>query len=291
MADSPFVFNATAQTFSQIIAQNPQTPIFIDFWADWCQPCKTLAPLLEKLANEYQGSFILVKIDTENPQNKALVAQLGIRSLPTVKIVLGGKIIDEFSGALPEPELRKIINKHRVRMTEPYRQQALAMEAAGDWESAIDLMSQVVQREPDFYEAMLELSGMLLQVGRLDEAEAMAKQIPAGAIPNEVMQALQGEFKLARLRAEAGGNDTSELEQRLAANPNDFEAMLQLAKLRIAQGQTEQGLALYLQVMQKDRAFGDDAGRKGLISTFEMLGAADPLVKKYRNKMFALLNP
>ncbi|WP_020395927.1 tetratricopeptide repeat protein [Thiolinea disciformis] len=289
MADSPYVFEATAQTFSQILAQHPQTPVFIDFWADWCQPCKTLAPLLEKLANEYQGSFIVVKIDTENPQNKALISQLGIRSLPTVKIVLGGKIIDEFSGALPEPELRKIINKHRVRLTEPYRQQALAMEASGDWEGAIDLMMQVVEREPDFYEAMVELSGMLLQVGRLDEAETFAKQVPAGAILSEVMQALQAELKLARLRLEAGGDDTSGLEQRLTANANDLEALLQLAKIRVAQGEIEQGLAMYLQVMQKDRSFGEDAGRKGLISTFEMLGANDPLVKKYRNKMFSLL--
>ncbi|MCB1622147.1 MAG: thioredoxin [Thiothrix sp.] len=289
MAESPYIFEANAQNFAQVVLQNSlQVPVLVDFWADWCQPCKTLMPMLARLADEYQGGFILAKVDTD--QNRELAAQFGVRSLPTVKVFKGGRMVDEFMGALPESEVRQFINKHRMRMTAPYHQQALAMHEEGDAEGALDLMRQVVQHEPDYHEAVLDLALMLLQQGELDEAEQLAQSLPENAdVPPERLQQLRADIKMARLRSEASDEDSSALEQRLAADPDDLEAMLELARVRVAQGEAEAGLKLYLAVMQKDRSFGEDAGRQGLLNTFELLGAASPLVKKYRGKMFSLL--
>ena len=288
MADSPYIFEANTQNFTQLVLQNSrQVPVLVDFWADWCQPCKTLTPILTKLIDEYRGAFILVKVNTD--QNQALASQLGVRSLPTVKLFKDGKIVDEFMGALPEAEVRKFLNKHRTRPTEPYRQQALMLQEQGDLDGAMNLMGQVLQHEPDFHEAALDLAAMLLVSGDINQAEAMVKQVPENAVEPELIQKLRADIKLARLKEQSVGQDTSELEQRIAQNHKDYTAMIELAKIRVAQGRTEEGLELYLKVMKADRSFGEDAGRQGLIASFDLLGANDPLVKKYRSKMFSLL--
>ena len=288
MAESPYIFEANTQNFAQLVLQNSrQVPVLVDFWADWCQPCKSLMPILSKLADEYRGAFILVKVNTD--ENQALASQLGVRSLPTVMLFKDGKPVDQFMGAIPEAEVRKFINKYRTRPTEPYRQQALAMQEEGQLDDAIGLMTQVLQHEPDFYEAALELAGMYLEKGEIEQAEAILHDLPQQESLAAGIQQLQSAIRLARLQQEAGGEDTSGLEQRLQDNPNDLEAMLELAKVRVAQNRTEEGLDLYLGVMKKDPAFGEGAGRQGLLNTFELLGAAHPLVKKYRTKMFSLL--
>lgn len=288
MADSPFILEANAQNFEQVVLANSyQVPILVDFWADWCQPCQMLMPILSKLADEYQGAFALVKVNSD--ENQELAAQFGVRSLPTVKVFKNGEVVDEFMGVQQESEIRALIDKHRVRPTEPYRQQALELHRNGELDNAVALMTQVIEHEPDFYEAVGELAGMLLEQGETEKAEQVMQSIPEGALPENLMQSMQNAAKMAALQAEASGEDTSELEQKLAANPDDLEAMLALAKIRVAQGRTEEGLMLYLGVMQRDRGFQDDAGRQGLLDTFELLGD-DPLVKKYRGKMFSLLH-
>jgi putative thioredoxin len=163
------------------------------------------------------------------------------------------------------------------------------MQEEGDLAGAINLLGQVLQHEPDFYEAALDLALMLLESGEVDQAETLVNQVPENSVAPELIQKLRAEIKLARLKAQSEGQDTSELEQRIAQNPQDYGAMLELAKIRVAQGRTEEGLELYLKVMKADRSFGDDAGRQGLIASFDLLGPSDPLVKKYRSKMFSLL--
>ncbi len=287
MSQSPFIFEANTQNFAQVLQHSHQLPVLVDFWADWCQPCQTLMPLLAKLADEYQGAFVLVKVNADD--NQELVAQFGVRSLPTVKLFKQGEVVDEFTGVLPEEEIRRFIDKHRTRQTEPYRQQALVMQEQGDLVGAVDLMSQVIQHEPDFHEAGLELASMLLAQGELDQAEARLQAVPEEEATAAQRKQLMADLKMARLQEQASGEDSGELEQKLADNPNDLATMLELAKLRVAQGDAEAGLALYLAVMQQDATFAEGAGRQRLLDTFELLGGANPLVKKYRIKMFSLL--
>ncbi len=286
-ATSPYIFEATAQNFQQIMESSYQVPILVDFWADWCQPCKMLMPILTKLVNEYQGGFLLVKVNSD--QQQQLAAQFGVRSIPTVKVIKDGRIVDEFTGVQPEAEIRKLIDRHRTRKTEPYRQQALEMYNNGDLPGATQLMEQVVQHEPDFYEAVVELAGMLIQQERADEAEVLLQGIPPDAIDNQILSQLLADVKRAKLQAQVVGVDTSALEQQLAANPDDLATMLELAKIRVAMDEIEAGLDLYFTVHKKDSKFQDGAGKQGLFNTFELIGSANPLVKKYRNKLFALL--
>ncbi|WGZ92822.1 MAG: tetratricopeptide repeat protein [Candidatus Thiothrix putei] len=286
-ATSPYIFEATPQNFQQIMESSYQVPILVDFWADWCQPCKMLLPILIKLVNEYQGGFLLVKVNSD--QQQQLAAQFGVRNLPTVKIIKDGRIVDEFMGVQPEADIRKLIDRHRVRKTEPYRQQALEMYNNGDLVGATQLMEQVLQHEPDFHEAAIELAGMLIQQARVDEAEALLQAIPPAAVDNQVISQLLADVKRAKLQAQVVGVDTSALEQQLAANPDDLATMLELAKIRIALDEIEAGLELYFTVHKKDSNFQDGAGKKGLFSTFDLIGGSNPLVKKYRNKLFALL--
>lgn len=287
MADSPYIFDATAQNFQQIMDSSFQVPILVDFWADWCQPCKILMPILAKLANEYQGGFILVKVNSD--QQQQLATQFGVRNLPTVKVIKDGRIVDEFTGVQPESEIRKLIDRYRTRKTEPYRQQALEMYNSGDLVGATQLMEQVVQHEPDFYEAVVELAGMLIQQQRADEADVMLQGIPPGAIDNQILSQLLADVKRAKLQAQVVGVDTSALEQRLAENPDDLATMLELAKIRVAMDEVEAGMELYFAVHKKDSSFQNGAGKQGLFNTFELIGSGNPLVKKYRNKLFALL--
>lgn len=288
MAESPYIFEATPQNFQQLVLESSyQVPVFVDFWADWCQPCKALLPIMTKLVNEFKGAFIIVKVNTD--QHQQLAAQFNVRNLPTVKIFKQGRVVDEFMGVLPESEIRQFIMRHRTRRTEPYRQQALSLYDNGDTDAAINLMQQVLQHEPDFYEAVVDLATIYIDQGRLTDADQLVKTIPADALEPEILKQLQNEIRLGMLKSEAGQVDTQQWEQRLAANPDDLEAMLALAKLKIAMGDIEGGLELYFTVHRKNSSFQDGAGKKGLLETFELIGSANPLVKRYRNKMFSLL--
>ena len=287
MADSPFIVEANLETFQQLVLeQSQQTPVLVDFWADWCQPCKTLMPILSKLAEDYQGAFVLVKVNSD--ENQELAAQFGVRSLPTVKIFKNGEIVDEFMGALPEPKIREYIDKHRTRATEGLRQQALQFYSQGELEQSENLLTQVVETEPDYYDAALELATVLLAQDKVDEAETVVMGIPDDKVETSQLSTLQTQIKKRKLQQDAG--DVTELEKQLAESPDDLQVMLDLAKTYIANEETEAGLALYLNIMQKDRSFSDDAGRKGLLGAFALLGSDDPLVKKYRGKMFSLLH-
>lgn len=288
MSESRFVIEANESNFDQVLQHSHQALVLVDFWADWCQPCKSLMPVLAQIADEYQGQILVVKVNADENQN--LTAQYGVRSLPTVKLFKQGQEVDSFMGVQPAEAIKEIINKHRVRPTEPYRQQALMMAEQGDLNGAIELMRQVLQHEPDFYEAALELAGLLLKNEQAEEAQVLVDTLPEDELDKNVLNDIKGQLKLAQIQAAATGVDTSALEQRLVENDQDFAAMLELAKARIAQGLTEEGLQLYLTVMQKAPDFEEGAGKQGLIETFELLGASNPLVKQYRRKMFSLMH-
>lgn len=287
MADSPFIFEADESNFDQVLQHSHRVLVLVDFWADWCQPCKTLMPILTKIVNELQGQVILVKVNSD--QNQKLASQFGVRSIPNVKFIKAGKVVDEFLGVQPAEKIQQMIKKHRIRPTEPYRQQAVALNQQGQIDDAINLLQQVLQHEPDFAEAKADLAGMLLTKGEVEAAEVLVSQIPEGEVPADQLAQLVADIRLAKLQQSAGNLDTSALEARIKTNPEDWDAYLELAQALIAAGEYEQGLEQYLIVMRKTPTYNEGAGRKGLLSTLDLLGPKNPLVKKYRSKMFSLL--
>ena len=148
MADSPFIYEIDETNYEQIVIQGShQVPVLVDFWASWCQPCQMLMPVLAKMADEFQGRFILAKINTEEQQ--ALAGQFGIRSIPTVKLFLQGAEIDEFAGALPETEIRAFLDRHLPRESDGAVAAAEQLCAAGDVQGALDALAPAQATDPD----------------------------------------------------------------------------------------------------------------------------------------------
>ncbi|MGD8907723.1 MAG: thioredoxin [Chromatiales bacterium] len=287
MADSSFIYDVTVENFQQVVLQTSMSrPVLVDFWAEWCNPCKALMPTLAKLADEYQGKFILAKVNTEEQQQ--LAAHFGIRSIPCVKLFLKGEMADEFMGALPEAEVRSFIDKYIPRQSDAILAEAEQRLLQGDADGAGALIQQAAQMDPASPRVMLSNARYLATVGRLEEAEQQINALPDEEKNNPEVAAM-----LARMqfdRSSAGTPPLEALEQRLQANPADSEALHQLASHKIMQNDLEGALELLLTLMQKDRDYGDDVARKDMLRIFDMLGGQGDLVKRYRNRMFNILH-
>ena len=283
MADSPYIFEVTADNFSQVVLQgSQQTPVLVDFWADWCQPCRMLMPVLGKLAEEYKGQFILAKVNSD--ENQALAQQYGVRSLPTVKLFKQGQPVDEFMGALPEGQVREFLDRHIERESDKLLDQAMAMLAAGDQETALTLLRKANDMDPGRARLAVPLARLLIDKGDAGEAEALLKALPADERDSADAAALLAQLEFSQQAS--GLPDRETLEQQ--AEAGDLKARLQLANKLVAEGEYEAAMNHLLTIMQKDRGFEDDIGRKTLLKIFDMLGD-DPLVEQYRRKMFNYL--
>ncbi|HGG60905.1 MAG TPA: thioredoxin [Gammaproteobacteria bacterium] len=283
MADSPYIFEVTADNFSQVVLQgSQQTPVLVDFWADWCQPCRMLMPVLGKLAEEYKGQFILAKVNSD--ENQALAQQYGVRSLPTVKLFKQGQPVDEFMGALPEGQVREFLDRHIERESDKLLDQAMAVLAAGDQDSALTLLRKANDMDPGRARLAVPLARLLIDKGDAGEAEALLKALPVDERDSADAAALLAQLEFSQQAS--GLPDRETLEQQ--AEAGDLKARLQLANKLVAEGEYEAAMNHLLTIMQKDRGFEDDIGRKTLLKIFDMLGD-DPLVEQYRRKMFNYL--
>ncbi len=288
MSDSPFVRIVTSETFQQeVIEASFQQPVLVDFWAEWCNPCQMLVPVLTRLAEEYQGAFILAKVNTD--EQRELAAQAGVRSLPTVKLFVDGQIVNEFMGALPEAEVRKFL--------EPYLQGGAANEVleaaqqafdAGRDEEGLEILNQALAENPENATLKFNIARISANRGDYDSAQALLDSLPLEERDKDEVRELQAQIRLAKELENIG--DPNELQQRIEQNPDDLDALLKMSHYMTAQGQYEAAMELLLNIMKKDRSFGDDAGRKGLLDLFELLGADHPLTKTWRRKMFSLLH-
>jgi len=284
MADSPYVFEIDESNYEQIVLQGShQTPVLVDFWANWCQPCKMLMPVLAQLVEEYQGRFILAKINTEEQQ--AIAAQFGIRSIPTVKLFRDGQPVDEFAGALPESEIRVFLDRHLPRPSDGSLAQAEERLQAGDTEGALALLVQARESDPGNPRITLAMAQLQAAAGNFEAAEQSLACLPADELDKPEAKRLSGQLFFGRIAA----TEPTEVAARLESAPDDTEARYRLAAQQIMADDVENAIENLLLIVQKDRKFGEDAGRLALLRLFDMLHE-DPAINRYRARMFNLLH-
>jgi putative thioredoxin len=274
----------TSATFQkEVIEASGEVPILVDFWAPWCGPCQVLKPVLEKLAEQYQGRFRLAKINSD--ENAELSGRYGVRSIPNVKAFVEGKLVDEFLGAQPESKVREFIDGLLPTPGEILRRQALALRAQGDVPGALALLERAAQSEVHNDAVHVDQVEILLALGRIDEAKVLAAKLGPLAADDPRVSALLAQLRFAR----AGGEDLATLRARIDSNSADLEARLRLAELEVADKRYEDALEQLLEIIRRDRKWNADAGRRTMLAVFDLLGAQHELVVQYRRKLASAL--
>ena len=285
---SQFSFDVSIEEFeAKVLQASLQVPVVVDFWAPWCEPCKVLKPMLEKLAEEYKGRFLLAKVNSD--ENPELAGHFGVRSIPSVKVVFQGQLVDEFNGALPEGQVREFLERIALPAGEDeggnLRAEAAALIGEGKLEEALARLVEASQANPQDQAVQLDAIDVLMLLGRNDEAA----QLLAGEYKDEPDRATA---LRARLALAQGAADCEPLEEKLAANPDDHATRLELARAYAAQSRFREALEAALEVVRRDRFFDEGAGRKALLQLFEALAGDqyDDLVREFRRKLSAALN-
>ena len=282
----PHVFDATAATFEDtVIRRSLETPVLVDFWATWCGPCKTLGPVLETLAADYNGAFLLAKVDVDAQQE--LAAAFQIRSVPTVMLVKGGQLVDGFPGALPEGQLREFLKHHGIEPAPAVEEEVADVIAPPvDPHEEVMRLRKAIEAEPDRAELRLDLALALLQTGAATEAEQLLDALPANLATDD--RTIQARARLGFSALLKDAPPAEVLEAAIASDPADLRARHLLGVRRLVSGDAEAGLSQFIEMLQRDRAYGDNLAKKSLIDAFRVVEDED-LVGRYRRKMSALL--
>ncbi|WP_197388510.1 thioredoxin [Ralstonia pseudosolanacearum] len=278
--------DVTSQTFVQeVIETSRQVPVLVDFWAPWCGPCRTLGPMLEKLEHEYAGKWKLAKVNSD--ESPELSAHFNVRSIPHVVAFVDGKPVDQFIGVLPESQLRGFLDRVIPQPAEVSYREGLAAQQANELAHAREAFQNALAYDPGFDAARFALIDLLLDTGDVRAAQNEFALLSSKAPQDERHAPLQTRLEAAE---HAGAlPDAEALHQRIAAAPDDLQARLDLAQQYIALQDYEAALEQLLAIVERDRAFRDDIGRKTMVSIFDLM--RDPqAVSLWRRQLASKLN-
>ena len=286
------VKDVTAASFrADVIAASAKQPVLVDFWAPWCGPCKQLAPALEKAVADSAGKVALVKMNIdEHPQ---IAGQLGIQSIPAVIAFDKGQPIDGFVGALPEGQIRGFIERLVGPLTggaDALLTEAEEAAAKGDAAGAADLYAQILTEDEGNVKALAGLAKLHVEAGDLAQAKAVLSMAPPpapGKEPDPALAAAQAALHVAEQAAEVG--DLAPLEAKVAADPTDNQARLDLAIALNAAGRRDEAADHLLAIIKRDRKWNDEAARKQLLQFMEAWGLMDDASKAARRKLSAII--
>ena len=278
-------FDTGTEAFERdVLDASRKVPVLVDFWAPWCAPCRALKPVLEKLAGEYRGRFLLAKVNSdEHPQ---LSARFGVRGIPNVKAFVDGKLADEFTGALPEGSVRAFIDRLIPTPGERLRRTARVLVTQGDFDEAERHLRSALELEPANRAVRLDLVELLLAKNSHAEADEMFAPIPErerDERADRIYSALALWKRSQQLPA------IGELEAKLAANPDDLPSLLALGERLVADRRYEPALAALLQVVRRDRGALRTSARKLMVEVFNLAEDQAGLVGEYRKLLAGAL--
>lgn len=281
-----WTIEVTDQNFEQqVVERSHAVPVVVDFWAPWCGPCQAIGPLLEQLAEEQDGKFVLAKINVDD--NPMLAQAFAIQSIPAVKAIRNGAIAGEFLGAQPEPAIRQFVADLLPSEAESLAREGTRLAEEGKAQGAESLYRAALSKEENQPLALLGLSRLLVERGDAADALALLGKIPLNAPESDAAQQLMSQIRLKQ-GGENAGNE-QEYRDKLEANPDDLEARFELAQALAASGKYQEALAEYLEIVKKDRGFQDDGARKAMLEVFDVVGPRSELAEHFRSELAKVL--
>ncbi|KOR29358.1 thioredoxin [Achromatium sp. WMS2] len=282
MSKSQFVIDVNTADFVKVVIEGShKQPVLVDFWANWCAPCRSLSPILDKIAAAYNGKLIIAKVNTD--QEQQLASQLGIRSLPTVRLFINGKAAGEFMGALPEAGVREFLERHIPQVSNKLLRQVDTLLAQGNLQQAVAVAEQAYADNTNDIKTQLVYAKVKLTSGDYSEVERILAALPLPEQSNPEVKVLQAKLFFARIAAQAPSQE--QLRQNLIANPKDSASNYHMAAYQIMAGAYQDALDTLLTLLRRDRNYGDDAARKAILGIFNILENKGDLVARYRAKL------
>jgi len=279
------IFEVTPENAQQVLIEESRTrAVLVDFWADWCSPCKMLMPILEKLVREYDGAVILAKVNADEQQG--IAQQFGVRSLPTVVLMRDGQPVDGFMGAQPESEVRAMLEKHLPKPWDAMIEQAIMMLQQGDAEAALPLARSAYEDSGQRSDIAKVYAQILIGLNRIDEAEVVVNSIPM------VDQDAEFERLVAELELRAKAADTPEIQALVSAlesDPDNRDIQFDLAVQFSQVGRSREALEMLIGIIQSDRDFRDGEARRIMLDVIRALGKGNALAAEFQRKLFALM--
>ncbi len=292
VSGSNFVTEVTAENFQQVVMEaSKDVPVLLDVWAEWCQPCKAQLPILIKLVEAYQGKFRLVKLNAEDSDPMVqrlaqdLMMQLQVRSIPALVLIHQGQVANVMVGLQKEADLKAQLDELTMSPADRVRLQIDQLIEQGQPEQALQMLQQILAQEPGNTALQVLQANLLLQLGQIDNARQVIE-----ALPDDHPGVEQPKAKLTFLDMAKDIAPRHQVEQQLSASPEDHEARYQAAIHQVLSDEMEAAFTNLLEIVRRDRTFREDGARLLMLKLFDQLGSSDPIVRRYRNRLFSLMH-
>lgn len=271
-----------AQT--SLVEESYKRLVVIDFWASWCEPCKSLMPILEALADEYAGQFLLAKVDSEAHQS--IASQFGVRSLPTVMLMKDGQPVDGFTGLKPESEIRELLDKVLPKLWDLKFNEATVHIQQCEWDQAYTLLSEAYELSGQQGNIAVTLTGVLTQLKRYSEADSILSLVKM-ADQDTLYEQVKAELELAQQAQKTP--ELQALEDQFALTPEDKSVAFQLAVQYSQNEFKKEALSLLYDIIRSDLNYQEGEAKKIYLDILSVLGKGDPIAIAFQRKLFTLL--